>query len=206
MSAPALVCAAVEVALNRYLRLESSVSEQCSALQGKSLAISLPSRQLSLVIEFIAGGVRVLPEPVQAPIVSVTATPSALLRALQSRSSLSTGLEVEGDAELLETFAGMIRTVGFDPEEWLAPLLGDALAHRLAGGFGQVFSWLDNSSRRMADHTAEYLREESYDLARDRDASQWMDEVDDLRSSLDRAEARLSRIEKRRTTQDSEAD
>lgn len=198
MSAPSLVCAAAEVALNRYLRLEPSVIEQCARLDGQTIAVSLPSGQLSMVIEFMPSGVRVLTETVDKPSVSVSATPSAFLRALQSEHAMSSGLAVEGNAELLEQFASMIRTVGFDPEEWIAPLLGDALAHRVTGGLNQLLGWFGTNSKRMADHTAEYLREESYDLARDRDASHWMNEVDDLRDNLDRAEARLARIEKQR--------
>lgn len=205
MSAPAMVCAAVEVALNRYLRLESAVIEQCAQLDGRSIAVSLPSSAFSAVIEFMPGGVRVLPEIPTRPSVSVTGTPSAFLRALRSEAPAGAGLDVEGDAELLERFSRMMHTVGFDPEEWLAPLLGDALSHRVAGGLDQALGWLGLNSRRMADHTAEYLREESYDLARDRDAARWMDQVDQLREGIDRAEARVARVEKQRAAQDREA-
>lgn len=199
MSTPALLCAAAEIALNRYLRLEASVLDECAALDGRSMAFLLPAIGFGMTVEFVPGGVRVMPSGQQVPDLSVSGTPTALIASLRhvvgARPGLPSGLTVDGDAELLNQFRSMIARVGFDPEEWLAPMLGGAAAHRLVGGLKKVFDWTRGSTRRMADHSAEYLREETYDLARGRDAGEWMDEVDDTRDSLDRLEARLRRLE-----------
>lgn len=196
MSLPPLACAAMEVALNRYLRLEDAALQDCARLAGKHMEVALPSGGLSAAIEFIEGGVRVLPQAPGKPDVRVCATPTALLSALRSESGLASGVEVEGDTEVLERFRAMLRTVGFDPEEWLQPLLGAAGAHRVGSALSSLFGWTQDNSRRMADHTAEYLREETYDLARGRDVGVWMDDIDRLRDDVDRFEARLSRLEK----------
>lgn len=204
MSTPALLCAAAEIALNRYLRLEASVVEECARLEGRCMVFAVPSAGLGLAVEFMPSGVRVMPEAPQAADVSVSGTPTALIAALRQVQSRGTegahtglpwGLKVEGDAELLNQFRAMVARVGFDPEEWLAPMLGGVAAHRLVGGLKRMFDWTRGNTRRVADNSAEYLREETYDLARGRDVGEWMNEVDDARESLDRLEARLRRLE-----------
>ncbi|MGQ0697138.1 MAG: ubiquinone biosynthesis accessory factor UbiJ [Panacagrimonas sp.] len=196
---PSILCAAAEIALNRYLRLEASVLDECTKLDGRCMEFFLPSAGLGLAIEFIPSGVRVMPHAPRGADVQVTGTPTALIASLRhvagAQPGLPAGLVVEGDAELLNQFRAMVARVGFDPEEWLAPMLGGVAAHRLVGGLKKMLSWTRGNSRRMADNTAEYLREETYDLARGRDVGEWMNEVDDARESLDRLEARLRRLE-----------
>lgn len=202
---PSVLCAGAEIALNRYLRLEPAVIKECAALSGRCVEFSLPAAGLTLVVEFMASGVRVMAESPQPPDVRVSGSSTALIGALRhvefrrakegAKPGLPAGLQVEGDTELLERFRDMVGRVGFDAEEWLAPLLGGVAAHRLVGGLKKMFDWTRGNSRRMADHTAEYLREESYDLARGRDVNEWMHEVEDTRESLDRLEARLRRLE-----------
>lgn len=197
MSALSVLCAATEIALNRFLRLESSVLHDCERLSGRCIALSLPSATWSLAIEFMPGGVRVLPEVPGSADVRVSGTPTALLAALRAggSSGVPRGLDVQGDVELLGEFRAMVSRVGFDPEEWLAPVLGGVAAHRVADGLKRMFDWTRGNTQRMADHGAEYLREETYDLARGRDVGEWMHEVDDARDALDRLEARLRRLE-----------
>jgi len=200
MSTPPVLCAAAEIALNRHLRREASAVEDCARLAGRCIEFALPSSALALTVEFIGTGVRVLPEPPTPPQVRVSGTPSALIRSLSRAAEGGThfpGLTIEGDAELLAQFRDMVARVGFDPEEWLAPLLGGVTAHRLVGGLRKAFDWTRGNTRRMADHGAEYLREETYDLARARDVEQWMNEVDEARDALERLDARLRRLEGR---------
>lgn len=196
---PSVICAGAEIALNRYLRLEPSVIEECATLAGRCMAFSLPAARLTLVVEFMHSGVRVMPESPQPANVRVSGSSAALIAGLRhiagSKPGVPAGLDIEGDAELLDRFRAMVTKVGFDPEEWLAPLLGGVAAHRLVGGLKKMFDWTQGNTRRVADHTAEYLREESYDLARGRDVGEWMNEVEDARESLDRLEARLRRLE-----------
>lgn len=197
---PSVICAGAEIALNRYLRLEPSVLDDCAQLSGRCMEFTLSGAELNLVIEFMPSGVRVMPEaPTATPDVRVSGSSAALIGALRhvagAMPGLPAGLQVEGDAELLERFRGMVARVGFDPEEWLAPLVGGVTAHRLVDGLKKMFDWTRGNTRRVADHTVEYLREESYDLARGRDVNEWMHQVEDARESLDRLEARLRRLE-----------
>jgi ubiquinone biosynthesis protein UbiJ len=204
MATPALVCATVEVALNRYLRLERSALDECAKLDGKSIALHVADLGWTFVIEPNAGGVRVIGEIPGTADVRVSAPTPKLLRlgvgTLSGGSKgLPAGLEVEGDTELLMRFNAILARVGFDPEELAAKLVGDAAAHRLVGGLKNLFGWGRHAADRFSQDAAEYLVEETEDLARAADVEDWMNQVDALREGVDRFDARLALLEQRQT-------
>jgi len=199
MSAPALACAAFEIALNRYLQLERPALEECAALSGRSIALHVADLDWTFVIEPHAGGVRVLNQAEGEPDVRASAASPRLLqlalRAARGTEGLPAGLEVEGDTELLRRFNTLLARVGFDPEELAAKLLGDGAAHRVVGGLRQFLGWGRHAAQRLGQDTAEYLSEETGDLARSHEIEEWMEAVDALREGADRFEARLALLE-----------
>ena len=206
LSAPALICAAVEVALNRTLRLEPRVLDDCAALEGRAIGLHVVDLDWTLNIEPIATGVRVSSELGRDADVRVSASTLKLLRlALTmvsardggSSSALPTGLEISGDTELLMRFNGLLMRVGFDPEELVAKIVGEGAAHRLVGGVKELFGWGRSAADRLSLDTAEFLIEETGDLARAADIERWMDAVDTLREGTDRLEARLAALERK---------
>lgn len=203
MAAPTLLCATVEVALNRYLRLERTVLDDCARLEGKAIAFEAADLGWLLVIEPIATGVRVSNAAEDEPDVLVSASSLTLARLaltmLSRRDGLPAGVSVIGDTELLARFVALLTLVGFDPEELVARLVGDGAAHRLVGGLRGLFGFGREAAGKLAGDTAEYLTEETGDLARAADVDEWMDEVDALRSDVDRLEARLALLEQRRS-------
>jgi ubiquinone biosynthesis protein UbiJ len=201
MPAPSVVCATLEVALNRYLRLERGVVADCATMAGKSIALEAADLGWMFVIEPIATGVRVSNVAEDEPDVLVSAPTLRLARLglnqLTRREGLPTGIEVVGDIELLNRFSGLLSRVGLDPEELVAKVVGDGAAHRLVGGLKGLFGFGRSAADRLSRDTAEYLTEESEDLARAADVEEWMDAVDGLREGVDRLEARLARLEQR---------
>ncbi len=199
---PPLLCAALEIALNRYLRLEPAAIDECSELAGRSIALSVTQPAWTFLIEFTATGVRVASELPTPPDVSVSAPISALVRlgaaSARGDSGLPSGIQVEGDVELLSRFNKLIAAVGFDLEEVFAKYMNDGAAHRLADGIKDLFGWGRKTADTLLLDTAEYLREETRDLARAADVEEWSEGVDDVRERADRLEAKLSRLEKTR--------
>ncbi|MGH8115397.1 MAG: ubiquinone biosynthesis accessory factor UbiJ [Rhodanobacteraceae bacterium] len=202
MSTPALLCAGLEVALNRYLALEPDVLAECGKLSGRVIALHVDGLGWTFFIEFHGGGVRVLGLlERQEPDVTVSGPLTLLMRlawkTAAGEGGVSNGLQVEGDTELLTRFNKLLARVGFDPEELLARIVGDTAAHRVNQGLQKLFGWGRRSAETLTLDTAEYLREETRDLARGTDAAEWMDSVDTVREGLDRLEARLSQLEER---------
>lgn len=201
MSPPGLLVGALEVALNRYLRLEPAVLADCARLQGRRIALTVNGLDWTFVIEPNADGVQVLDRAAAEPDVTVRGTLILLMRlawkTAQGEGGIPQGLTVEGDTELLQGFNQLLARVGFDPEELLAKYFGDAAGHRLSQGLGQFLGWSRNTAQTLGLDTAEYLREETRDLARAADVADWMNAVDDLRDGVERFEARLSLLEQR---------
>jgi ubiquinone biosynthesis protein UbiJ len=194
-----MLCATLEVALNRYLQLEPDVGRECAQLSGRCIALRVPQPDWTFFVEFAGRGVIVLAERATPADVSVAGPLTTLLRlslrTAQGESGLPAGLQVEGETELLTRFSKMLARVDFDPEEVLARLLGDGAAHRVAQGLKGLFGWGRKTGDTLMLDTAEYLREETRDLARSVDAEEWMDGVDRFREGVDRLEARLQRLE-----------
>lgn len=195
MTTPPLLCAAFEVALNRFLRLESGAIEQCMSLQDRPLALEVTDVGWRFVIEPVCGGVRVSTgDDVEPVVIARAPTVRLLLTSLQvlaGRQETTGMLEIEGDAEVLQRFTRILRLVGFDAEEVVAQVLGDVAAHRLVGSIRDLVEWGRHSLDSIAYSTAEYLREEMEDLARGGDVEEWERGIDALRDGIDRLEARL---------------
>ncbi|HSW12506.1 MAG TPA: hypothetical protein VLI06_06665, partial [Solimonas sp.] len=64
-------------------------------------------------------------------------------------------------------------------------------------GLRKLLDWGRQTAQTLGLDTAEYLREETRDLARAADVEDWMNAIDTLREDADRLEARLRRLEER---------
>jgi ubiquinone biosynthesis protein UbiJ len=200
MSTPALLCAALEVALNRTLALEPAALALCQTLSGRVMALRCTAPDWCFILEFHPAGVRVLGDDALPAQVTVSGSLGQLLglawRRAQGQSSLPQGLRVEGDVDLLHQFNQLLARVDVDLEELLVPYLGDLPAHRAGQWAQQLFGWGRQAAGTLALDTAEYLREETGDLARAADVADWLDGVERLRDGVARLEARLQRLER----------
>ena len=198
MSAPPLLCAGLEIALNRYLALEPEVAAQVGRLKGRVITLHALGPDWEFHLCPRAGGVTVLDTAPGKPDVRISAKPAALLRRAFGGAGGGSGVQVEGDAELLQRFSELIAGVGFDSEEWLARFVGGGAAHRIDQGLRDLVGWGRKSAGTLALDTAEYLREETRDLAHREDVAKWSEGVDAARKRGEQLAARLDRLERRR--------
>lgn len=199
MSAPGLLVGAMEVALNRFLRLEPDVLAQCAELRGRVIGLAVAPLNWQLYIEFVDGGVRVADTVDGEVDVAVAGALPDILRMAAAQaggsSSLPRGLQIHGDVMLLNRFREMLVAAEFDPEELLARYMPGHTAHRVATGLQGLFQWGRETVATLGLDTAEYLREETGDLVHREDVDDWMKQVDAVRDGTDRLEARLRRLE-----------
>lgn len=199
MAAPALLCAGLELAINRYLALEPDVLADCGKLAGRSIALHADGPGWDFFLVPHAGGVQVLDAWPGDPDVRISAPPTQLLRRLARRAgddSILAGVKVEGDADLLLRFGKMLERVGFEPEEWVAKLVGDGAAHRVSETLKGLLGWSRGAANTLALDTIEYLREETGDLPHRADVEDWMTQVETVRQHTDALAARVSRLER----------
>jgi ubiquinone biosynthesis protein UbiJ len=138
--------------------------------------------------------------PPRAASATLSATPIDLLRLARS-SDLSTlrgtGAEISGSPEVAERFAKLLKLARPDLEEHAARWLGDVPAHALGEAARGVGAWLDRAARALRANTAEYLQEESRALPAALEAQAFYADVERLRDDVERAAARLARLERR---------
>lgn len=191
--------AAVEGVLNRNIGAQARATTLARRLEGKSLQVDLEG--VLRLRAVCAGGRLALAsgEDGHADAV-ISGPPAALLRLLtadQARPMGGGSLQVRGDAEVAASYRELLQSSRPDLEEEAARVIGDVAAHRL-GDFGrQTWSWMRRAGRTFGENVAEYLQEESRDVVGPTEVGEFVRGVDDLREAVDRAEARLGRVERR---------
>ena len=102
-------------------------------------------------------------------------------------------------ADLAQKFQRLLMLARPDPEEELAGLIGDAAAHQVGTVLRQAADWGRRSGGIVAANLREYLQEEQRDIPSSYEMGRFSRDVQTLRDDVERAEARLDRLERRRT-------
>ena len=207
------LAALLERALNREIAESTPAKDLVADLDGESFAIDVRGFGVTCVLRAAGGRVSVerrwppttgLATPVadSARPVSATlsATPIDLLRLARSAdlSTLrGTGAEINGSPEVAESFAKLLKLARPDLEEHAARWLGDVPAHALGDAARAAGAWLERAARALRADMAEYLQEETRALPAALEAHAFYADVERLRDDVERAAARLARLERR---------
>jgi ubiquinone biosynthesis accessory factor UbiJ len=189
----------LEQLVNRGLPRSPRARALCAQLAGRSLGIEIPGLTR---LRVTSNGVTLVISRDTAPAdATVSGGVLALWRlagdspqALAQRGAVT----LSGDAGVAEQFGELGRLLRPDPEEELALLTGDVAAHRLAR-LGRAALRLPRRAARTAlMNLAEYLGHERGDLVPRREGEQFLRGVDTLREDVDRLQARLELLARRR--------
>jgi ubiquinone biosynthesis protein UbiJ len=118
-------------------------------------------------------------------------------RAAAARGARGQPVRISGDAEIAARYRDLLALARPDWEEELSRLVGDLPARRLSNAARAAFSWARGVGRTAGQNLAEYLQEESRDLVSKPELEEFVADVDRLRETADRVEARLARAEQR---------
>jgi ubiquinone biosynthesis protein UbiJ len=118
-------------------------------------------------------------------------------RAAAARGDRGQPVRISGDAEIAARYRDLLALARPDWEEELSRLVGDLPARRLSNAARAAFSWARGVGRTAGQNLAEYLQEESRDLVSQPELEEFVADVDRLRETADRVEARLARAEQR---------
>jgi ubiquinone biosynthesis accessory factor UbiJ len=132
----------------------------------------------------------------------IAGPPLALLElfARREESSAPRGSErvhVSGDAEIAARYRELLELARPDWEEELSRLIGDLPARRVSLAARAALSWARGFARSARANVAEYLQEESRALVSKPEVEEFLSQVDALRETADRVEARIVRLERR---------
>jgi ubiquinone biosynthesis protein UbiJ len=193
--------------LNRGLPRSPRARELVARLKGRSIAIQIDGfarlRVESDGVLLHVAATAAAPGAGEAVAADATVTggPLALLELARSGSQgvVQRGaVTISGDAQLAEQFQELARLLAPDLEEELSLVIGDVPAHQLARWAGIGGRWLGNAARTTFVNVAEYLAHERADLVPRQEGEQFLRGVDAAREAVDRLEARLALLERRR--------
>lgn len=189
---------ALEAALDRVIDLDPETRASLRSLDGRALTLEFKTTPLAMRIAVAGDRLKIGPSFEGESALRVAATPSALLRFALARGregAVAPGsVEVAGDAELARRLERIASRFAPDFDEAFARLFGDVAGFQIARGVRRALAGMRDSARAFAHDAAEYLSEESRDIAAKGEVEAFLDEVDALRERADRLEARVRRL------------
>lgn len=199
-SLKAYLGAVLEALLNKALALDPDLPGEIAALDGRSITLTWSGPEWALRIAVDGNQLRVGPVHAGESDLNLRTTLSGLLGLLRpdASKSLPAGrVQIAGDVELMRRIEQLSRR--FDPD-WdgafaarLGPILGPQVARHLRDAFG----WLGASAKGFTESAAEYVQEESRDVAAKHELDEFGESVDRLRDDVERFEARLTRAQQK---------
>lgn len=193
--------AAVERGLNRVLALDSTALPRLARLNGRVIAVQAQSPSLQMFILADGQGLRLAGQWAGAIDCTLRAPASALLRLALARDKQAVlhepEVELDGDSGALMELAGVLQDLDLDWEYELSRWLGPVPTALLAGHLRSRAGWTRENLHSLQLSLADYLSEESRTLVGRREAEARFAELDDLKLSLDRLDARIERLAQR---------
>jgi ubiquinone biosynthesis accessory factor UbiJ len=194
-----VLTAFLEQLLNRGLPRSPRARALTAELAGKSLAVEIPElTRLRVSSNGVTLGLATSAAPADATLTGGVLALAALAGDDPQAVVQRGGVVISGDAQVAERFRELGRLLRPDPEEELSLLTGDVAAHRLGRLARSALRLPRRAVRTTLVNLAEYLGHERGDLVPRREGEQFLRGVDSLREDVDRLEARLELLARRR--------
>jgi ubiquinone biosynthesis protein UbiJ len=189
----------IEDELNRCIGESTAARELLAGLAGTSFAVHVEGLGLTGVLHADGERVRVDRDAADAT-AALRATPLDLLKLVNADGVSGvkrTRAELSGDLEVAERYANLLKLARPDLEGELAKWIGDIPAHAIGEVARGTGAWLARAADALRMNVAEYLQEESRAMPAPLEAQAFFGDVEKLRDDVERAAARLARLERR---------
>lgn len=186
--------------LDRGIAASTEATRLCHRLSGRRLRFELQGLSVKVQLTARDDGILITIDPRDEPDCTLTGLPLAMVRLglAGDKTVFRDGVvKVHGDPVLAQDFQRLLELARPDWEEELARLTGDVAAHQLGKATRDLVAWGNQATVTLARDVGEFLTEESRDLPGRFEIEDFLDEVDRLRSDVERAAVRLARLEDR---------
>lgn len=188
--------------LDAALDLDPEARQALAGLSGKTIDLDITGiGGLRLRID----GERVRVEPRDETLdadVTIRGAPLSLLRFVFAgdRETLLLGEEVRlhGDIALATRLQQIAGRMDIDIEEAIAERLGDVPAHELMRAVRGLGGWMHTAGAALLADASEYLRYEAAVMPGTEDVERFARAVEEIRDDVERLEARVGQLERRR--------
>ena len=194
---PLLACSTLEKTLNSCLRLDPETLASVTALEGRVIALRIDDIDAEIYLVPTADGLRVQSIFEGEADVRIRGGVFSLMRMGLSENPASVfgdGVEMDGDTHLGRQVQKILDSLDIDWEEQLSRLTGDVLAHQMGNAVRGVADWGRKTLGTAGRDVAEFFQEESRDLVVKDELTPFLDQVDIVRSDVDRLAQRVARL------------
>jgi len=199
MRVPLPLVIGLEKALAAYLQLDPDSTLKITKLDGKLVALELRGLNMTLFFLGEQGKLAIRSIADDAPDATISATPLMLAQMTVQKSAdkaLFAGkMKITGDLDSAQALQDILADVDIDWEEHLSHLVGDVVAHQVGRSVRGLFNWASGSSTSLQEDLSEYLLHEAKLLPDTEDLNNFLNEVDTIRSDIERFSVRLDRYE-----------
>lgn len=190
--------AGLEAGVNRTLRLDPGALTRLGTLQGKVIAVECTAPSLTVFVLPAADGLHLASHYEADADCRLIAPLNALARLATARDKTAVlhepGVTLVGDSGPLMTLSEILQALDLDWEHELSRGLGP-LASGFIGQFVRTArDWTQQSANSLHQDVADYLTEEARSLVGRREAEARFDELDEIKLTLDRLDARMQRL------------
>lgn len=188
---------ALEKILARSLALDPESAHRIKKLSGRVVLFELKGTGVRFQMVFEGETVRLRWDDFLPEDLFISATPLNLikLKLAPGRHGFSSGdVTVTGNMMLAQDVMALFERFEPDWEEWVSGFVGDVPAHGAARLLRRMRRVIQETTRRVSENVSEYVQEEAAICPPRRALQDFYTDVDALRLSIDRLEARLSRL------------
>ena len=192
-----LVTAVIETSLNTLVNDDPALVRRLSRLKGQIIQVNLKELNTTLTFVF-SQQIDVLSEYEGQPDCYLSLNLSVLPE-LREQSNITKLIKqdkliLEGDIQLAQKFSQLMTDCKPDLEEWLSRVTGDVVAHTLVQGVKNVGGLVAKQATKHQNHFAQVLTEEWKIAPAPLEVAHFCDQVDDVKSSAARLEAKLNAL------------
>ena len=192
-----LVTAVIETSLNTFVNDDPTLVRRLSRLKGQIIQVNLKELNKTLTFVF-SQQIDVLSEYEGQPDCYLSLNLSVLPE-LREQSNITKLIKqdkliLEGDIQLAQKFSQLMTDCKPDLEEWLSRVTGDVVAHTLVQGVKNVGGLVAKQATKHQNHFAQVLTEEWKIAPAPLEVAHFCDQVDDVKSSAARLEAKLNAL------------
>ncbi|WP_373958902.1 SCP2 domain-containing protein [Vibrio gigantis] len=192
-----LVTAVIETSLNTFVNDDPALVRRLSRLKGQIIQVNMKELNKTLTFVF-SQQIDVLAEYEGQPDCYLSLNLSVLPE-LREQSNITKLIKqdkliLEGDIQLAQKFAQLMTDCKPDLEEWLSRVTGDVVAYTLVQGVKNVGDFVAKQATKHQNHVAQVLTEEWKIAPAPLEVAHFCDQVDDVKSSAARLEAKLNAL------------
>ncbi len=195
----------IENILNAIVARDPHIAKSFAPFDSQSVEVVSSRPAFSLTIRFEDGAIKLSAIDSQTLGIDADATISGsaekllslLLKNSEHRAMADAGIDISGDATLIQDLQKTIASVDIEWQDYLAPILGDVISHELGQVNRHTRDWSKSAGGNIRRNIRDYISEEARLAPSALEVDSFSNRLDLLRLGIDRATARTDLIERR---------